>query len=78
MLSKELGTRLTGQHLLIETYPFSFQEYLLYQQELSDRENHAYLTTKNQALSLDQSDTIHAEDKIIKVLPIYKWILLGD
>lgn len=28
MLSKELGTRLTGRHLSYELYPFSFSEYL--------------------------------------------------
>ena len=28
LLSQELGTRLTGRHLKIELFPFSFREYL--------------------------------------------------
>lgn len=31
MLSKELGTHLTGRYILSELYPFSFEEYLLLQ-----------------------------------------------
>jgi len=30
MLSKELGTRLTGRHVVVELFPFSFREYLLF------------------------------------------------
>jgi uncharacterized protein len=30
LLSKELGTRLTGRHLRLELYPFSYTEYLTY------------------------------------------------
>lgn len=30
MLSKELGTHLTGRHLAYELYPFSFKEYLIF------------------------------------------------
>lgn len=30
LLSKELGTKLTGRHLDYEVYPFSFEEFLLY------------------------------------------------
>lgn len=33
LLSKELGTHLTGRYLQIELYPFSFKEYLQYTQE---------------------------------------------
>lgn len=28
LLSKEMGTKLTGRHLDLELFPFSFQEYL--------------------------------------------------
>ena len=28
LLSKELGTKLTGRHLTYELFPFSFKEYL--------------------------------------------------
>jgi len=31
MLSKELGTRLTGRHVSVEIFPFSFKEFLVYQ-----------------------------------------------
>ncbi|EKE05815.1 MAG: hypothetical protein ACD_19C00176G0037 [uncultured bacterium] len=30
LLSQELGTKLTGRHLKVEVFPFSFREYLLY------------------------------------------------
>src|SRR3989338_5443345 len=33
LLSKELGTKLTGRHLQIELFPFSFQEFLLLKKE---------------------------------------------
>jgi uncharacterized protein len=33
LLSKELGTHLTGRYLQIELYPFSFQEFLRYRNE---------------------------------------------
>ena len=33
LLSRELGTRLTGRYLPIELFPFSFQEYMLFQGE---------------------------------------------
>ena len=31
MLSKDLGTRLTGRHIRHELFPFSYEEYLIYQ-----------------------------------------------
>ncbi len=36
MLSKELGTHLTGRHLQLELFPFSFREYLLYKKKKQD------------------------------------------
>ena len=35
MLSKELGTRLTGRHINVEMFPFSFGEALLYRKEIA-------------------------------------------
>jgi predicted AAA+ superfamily ATPase len=35
LLSKELGTRLTGRHLIHKLYPFSYTEYLRIRQEVS-------------------------------------------
>jgi len=33
MLSKELGTKLTGRHIIKELFPFSYSEYLIYKGE---------------------------------------------
>jgi len=39
MLSRELGTRLTGRHYKFELFPFSFREFLLFQQlEYSEKD----------------------------------------
>lgn len=39
LLSRELGTKLTGRHLNIVLYPFSFREYLVFRKtELSDND----------------------------------------
>lgn len=35
MLSKELGTRLTGRHINVELFPFSFGEALLFRKEIA-------------------------------------------
>ncbi|MBU0570689.1 MAG: ATP-binding protein [Candidatus Omnitrophica bacterium] len=47
MLSKEIGTRLTGRYVPIELYPFSFHEYLLFNKvEVDDK---SLLLTKKRA-----------------------------
>lgn len=38
LLSKELGTKLTGRHKPIEVYPFSFREFLVFQKIKWDKE----------------------------------------
>lgn len=44
LLSKEIGTRLTGRHLDYELFPFSFQEYTEFQQaKLSQKTAEEYL-----------------------------------
>lgn len=48
LLSRELGTRLTGRHIPFELYPFSFSEYLSFR-GVKYRPNDA-LTTKGRAL----------------------------
>lgn len=46
LLSKELGTRLTGRHLRHEMFPFSYAEFLIYtKQKLSQSSCQRYLTT---------------------------------
>jgi len=37
MLSQELGTRLTGRHILIELLPYSFREYLIFKKYFYNR-----------------------------------------
>lgn len=37
LLSRELGTHLTGRHLSIELFPFSFSEYLSFKQAKADK-----------------------------------------
>lgn len=43
LLSKELGTHLTGRHIQVELFPFSFKEYLSYR-NISIRKNDFYTT----------------------------------
>lgn len=44
LLSRELGSKLTGRNLPIELFPFSYQEYLIYyNQKQSSNSFHAYL-----------------------------------
>ncbi len=47
LLSRELGTRLTGRYVPIELFPFSFREYLLFQRE--DLPDFQRMTTLGQA-----------------------------
>ena len=44
MLSKELGTHLTGRHLMLQLFPFSFKEFL-YLKKVELDEKSVYLTT---------------------------------
>jgi len=39
MLSRELGTKLTGRHITKELFPFSYLEYLSYTQQETSKEN---------------------------------------
>ncbi|MFD2962473.1 MULTISPECIES: ATP-binding protein [Olivibacter] len=44
LLSRELGTHLTGRHLSMELFPFSFKEYISYKNLKADKESlHSYL-----------------------------------
>jgi len=45
MLSKELGTKLTGRHISRELFPFSYYEYLLFtKQQADEASSETYLT----------------------------------
>ena len=50
LLSKELATHLTGRHLSIELYPFSFAEYLALNQHVISNEKRLYSTREKSAL----------------------------
>ena len=39
LLSKELGTHLTGRHILMELFPFSYSEYLSFKQLTAGEES---------------------------------------
>jgi predicted AAA+ superfamily ATPase len=39
LLSKELGTHLTGRHLSMELFPFSYREFITYKETESDQES---------------------------------------
>ena len=46
LLSRELGTKLTGRHLQIELFPFSFKEFLAFKEEKASIQSFSeYLTT---------------------------------
>ena len=49
MLSRELGTRLTGRHVRYDIYPFSFREYLDFKKVKLDK-NSVYLTEQRAIL----------------------------
>jgi predicted AAA+ superfamily ATPase len=49
LLSREFGTRLTGRYKLFEIYPFSFTEYLVFQ-DISVQKESPYLTDEKAAL----------------------------
>ncbi len=48
LLSRELGSRLTGRHIMVELFPFSFNEYLSYKQQPQPTK---LATTKERALT---------------------------
>jgi hypothetical protein len=49
LLSREFGTRLTGRYKLFEIYPFSFAEYIMFQ-NIAVRKESLYLTEEKAAL----------------------------
>ncbi len=52
MFSRELGTRLTGRYIKIELYPFSFLEYVRWQNPTLLTKNHLTSTQKSQLQNL--------------------------
>lgn len=48
LLSKEMGTYLTGRHVTKELFPFSFKEFLLYRNEKIDRPT--FFTTEGRSM----------------------------
>lgn len=76
MLSRELGTKLTGRHLNMELYPFSYKEYLSYchkencsssfEEYLKDGGFPSYLRTKNQEVLKTLLDDILFRDICVR------------
>ena len=76
MLSAELGTHLTGRHLLTELFPFSYAEYLSFSKRrrskdsfmsyLSEGGMPEYLTTHNSRVPLAMVDDILVRDIAIR------------
>ena len=58
MLSRELGTRLTGRHITFHLYPFSFSEYMKFRHETVSRES-LYTTTGRSVLQKRFSEFLH-------------------
>lgn len=52
MLSRELGTHLTGRHLSVELYPFSYKEFILLKKPELFTKNNAKTSVKAEYLSL--------------------------
>ncbi|MDF1560303.1 MAG: ATP-binding protein [Bacteroidales bacterium] len=85
LLSKEFGTKLTGRHLNIVLYPFSFREYLVFR-EIELSENDFYLPEKIVLLRKDFNSYFekggipeylkYEREEIIK--QIYEDILIKD
>lgn len=59
LLSSELATHLTGRHIPIELFPFSFKEYLAYEGLSVERENGLYSTS-------DRAQIVNALEKHVK------------
>jgi predicted AAA+ superfamily ATPase len=76
MLSKELGTRLTGRHMSYELYPFSYNEYLILRNNVKEKKSFdkyieeggfpEFLTTKNSAILQQLLQDILVRDVIVR------------
>jgi predicted AAA+ superfamily ATPase len=76
MLSKELGTKLTGRHLSYELYPFSYKEYLILRNIKAEKQSFEryveeggfpeYLITKNSAILQQLLQDILVRDIIVR------------
>jgi predicted AAA+ superfamily ATPase len=58
LLSKELGTHLTGRHIQVELFPFSFKEYLSFN-NISFKENDFYTTEGKATLKKQFENYLH-------------------
>jgi predicted AAA+ superfamily ATPase len=76
MLSKELGTKLTGRHISYELYPFSYKEYLTLRNDIEKKQSFdkyideggfpEFLTTKNNAILQQLLQDILVRDIIVR------------
>ncbi len=75
LLSKELGTKLTGRNLQIELFPFSFKEFLLFKKEepsLSSFEEYLYKGGFPEYLKTEDSSILNAllSDVVMKDIAV--------
>ncbi len=75
LLSKELATHLTGRHFSIELYPFSFEEFLLYKNQIISRDD-LYIAEKKAKIKrlLEEYLMYGALPEVVKLKPKMQYL----
>lgn len=85
MLSKELGTHLTGRYSIIELFPFSFKEFLIYN-NIKIANDHIYSSKQKSEINRQFNDYFHRggfplfllNNREIYIKSLYESILYRD